>query len=56
MSLDRNMPPCASKSANNPLEIDTKMIPLEQFHIALRILRVMVNSPLFPVELKPGTP
>jgi len=33
------MPPCVNKSANNPLERDTKIIPLEQFFMALRDIK-----------------
>jgi hypothetical protein len=29
------MPPCVNRSANNPFEIDTKIIPLEQLFLVL---------------------
>jgi hypothetical protein len=33
------MPPCANKSANNPPDIDTKIIPLEHLFFTLRDIK-----------------
>ena len=40
------MPPSISKSANNPLEIDTKLIPLEQVSLALGDIKSYGEHPL----------
>ena len=39
------MPPCANKSANNPFEIETKIIPLGQFFMALEDIKSYGKHP-----------
>jgi hypothetical protein len=50
------MPPCDNKSANNPLERDTKIIPLEQIFMALRDIKSYGELPFVSSGAYPSHP
>jgi hypothetical protein len=50
------MPSCANKSANNPLDIDTKIIPLEQFRIVFGDIKSYGKHPLISTGTMPSYP